>query len=83
MGLNQDARVYAGLFHGGAHAELELAPDRYAYVHVIRGSLSVNGITLDDGDGARIRDERRLVFSEGEDAEVLVFDLRPQERPDI
>jgi quercetin 2,3-dioxygenase len=38
---------------------------------------------LGDGDGARIRDERRLVFSEGEDAEVLVFDLRPQERPDI
>lgn len=83
MGLYQDARVYAGLFHGGDRAELELAPDRYAYMHVIRGSLSVNGVTFRDGDGARIRDERRLVFSEGEDAEVLVFDLRPQERPDI
>jgi len=75
--------VYAGLFHGGDRAELELAPDRYAYAHVIRGRLSVNGTTLSDRDGARIRDERRLVFSEGEDAEVLVFDLRPQERPEI
>jgi hypothetical protein len=38
---------------------------------------------LGDGDGARIRGERRLVFSEGDDAEVLVFDLRPLEQPEL
>jgi hypothetical protein len=83
MGIYQDARVYAGLFDGGDHAELELAPERYVYVHVIRGQVSVNGNMLGDGDGARIRGERRLVFSEGDDAEVLVFDLRPLEQPEI
>jgi hypothetical protein len=82
MSLYSNARVYAGLFDGGERAELTLAPDRYAYVHVLRGSVSVNGTPLSDGDGARVRDERKLIFSEGKNAEVLVFDLRPLERPE-
>jgi quercetin 2,3-dioxygenase len=83
MGWYQDARVYAGLFDGDEKAELPLAPDRYAYVHVIHGAVSLNETPLGDGDGARVRNEQRLVFSKGKNAEVLVFDLRPQERPEI
>lgn len=82
MPWHSEATVYAGLFNGAERAELTLGPDRYAYVHVIRGAVTVNGTTLNDGDGARVRDEQRLVFSEGRDAEVLVFDLRPRELPD-
>jgi quercetin 2,3-dioxygenase len=77
--LRQDARVYAGRFDGAETATLELAAQRYAYVHVARGSVSVNGVALAEGDGARIRDERTLSFSQGQDAEVLVFDLRNNE----
>jgi len=82
MHLYSNARVYAGLFDGGERAELALAPDRYAYVHVLCGAVSVNGTALGDGDGARVRGERKLVFSDGKNAEVLVFDLRPLERPE-
>ncbi|MBW9805226.1 quercetin 2,3-dioxygenase, partial [Escherichia coli] len=45
----------------------------YAYVHVARGRLEVNGIIFNEGDGARVRDERLLSFARGENAEVLVF----------
>jgi quercetin 2,3-dioxygenase len=62
---------------------LELTPGRFAYVHVIRGQISVNDTALDDGDGARVRNERKLTFSNGKNAEVLVFDLRPNELPEI
>ncbi|KQQ56974.1 quercetin 2,3-dioxygenase [Pseudomonas sp. Leaf127] len=79
--VRQDARVYAGLFDGNESATLDLPADRYAYVHVARGSVVLNGQTLQAGDGARVRDEQRLELSQGVDAEVLVFDLRPQERP--
>jgi redox-sensitive bicupin YhaK (pirin superfamily) len=82
MSLYQNARVYAGLFDGDERAELPLAPDRYAYVHVLRGSVSVNGNAFSEGDGARVRNERTLTFSHGQNAEVLVFDLRPLERPE-
>jgi len=33
------------------------------------------------GDGARLRDVQEIDFSQGEQAEVLLFDLRPNELP--
>jgi hypothetical protein len=43
----QDARVWAGLFDGAERADFDLAePGRYAYVHVARGRLRVNGIEM-------------------------------------
>lgn len=81
LAINQDARVYAGLFNGTERAALSLPVGRHAYVHVATGSLSVNGQRLKEGDGLRIRQADTLEFSHGEKAEVLVFDLRPGERP--
>lgn len=81
LSLYQDARVYAGLLDGAEAATLELAPGRHAYVHVARGTLDLNGTTLHAGDGARVRDETRLHLTNGQDAEVLVFDLRGRELP--
>jgi hypothetical protein len=83
LAVHQDARVYAGLFDGAETATLDLAPDRHAYVHVARGSVELNGERLSEGDGARLRNERRLRFARGDGAEVLVFDLRPHERPSM
>ena len=83
LSVHQDARVHAGLFDGPETATLQLKPDRYAYVHVARGSIEVNGERLGQGDGARIRDERTLRFAKAEQAELLVFDLRPHERPSM
>lgn len=81
--INQDARVYAGLFDGGERASLSLPASRHAYVHVAGGSLTVNGQRLKEGDGLKIRHAEKLEFAEGENAEVLVFDLRPIERPEM
>jgi quercetin 2,3-dioxygenase len=83
LGVYQDARVYAGLFDGAENATLNLEAGRYAYVHVARGSVALNGIEMQEGDGARIRKEQSLTFSAGRDAEVLVFDLRARELPDF
>ncbi|MDB6444717.1 hypothetical protein SAMN03159507_01408 [Pseudomonas sp. NFACC32-1] len=81
--IRQDARVYAGLFDGKQSATLTLAPDRYAYVHVARGKVELNGVQLQEGDGVRVREEQVLTFNNGEDAEVLVFDLQPRELPQM
>lgn len=79
--INQDARVYAGLFDGDERASLTLPASRHAYVHVAAGSVSVNGERLQEGDGLKIRQADTLEFAQGQNAEVLVFDLRPMERP--
>lgn len=79
----QDIRVYAGLIDADEQAEIKLAPDRYAYVQVARGKVRVNGKMLKEGDGARVRNESNLKFDKGEGAEVLVFDMRPNELPNF
>ncbi|BDU21948.1 pirin family protein [Dyella sp. GSA-30] len=79
----QDARVYAGLFDGTESATLTLQANRYAYIQVARGSVTVNGQRLNEGDGARVRKVNSLSFSDGDKAEVLVFDLRPNELPQM
>ena len=73
--IHADAAVYAGLFDGSETAELPLRPTRKGYVHLIRGSLDVNGQPIESGDAALLEGESRIVLAHGADAEVLVFDL--------
>ena len=73
--IQQDARVYAGLFDGDESAELVIAPERRAYVHVARGAITVNGVALQAGDALKLTDSGQLTLRHGRDAEVLVFDL--------
>jgi redox-sensitive bicupin YhaK (pirin superfamily) len=75
--LHADARLYSGLFEAGQTASLELPAGRLAYVHLMRGQLQVNGQVLSAGDAALLGGERRIDVSQGEGAEVLVFDLAP------
>ncbi|WP_050463529.1 pirin family protein [Herbaspirillum autotrophicum] len=73
--IHQDASVYAGLFDGDQHASVELAAGRLAYIHVARGSLKVNGQSLQTGDALKVAGVTTLSFTDGDQAEVLLFDL--------
>lgn len=73
--LNQDARVYAGLFNGGERADLEVTIGRRTYVHLVRGKITVNGTPLSAGDAVTNTDVSHIELRDGTDAEVLVFDL--------
>lgn len=75
--IHADAKMYAGLFSSGEKTTLTLDPARKAYVHLIKGSLDINGQTLQGGDAAMIEAESTLNLSNGADAEVIVFDLAP------
>ena len=77
VSITADAKMYAGLFEENQSAKLPLDASRKAYVHLIRGTLVVNGQTLHDGDALLIQDEKELTLSQGKNAEVLVFDLAP------
>ena len=83
LSVYQDMWAYAGLFHGNESAVLALGPDRHGYVHIARGSAEVNGFHLSEGDGARVRGEQTLTFTAGQNAEVLILNLRPRELPEM
>jgi quercetin 2,3-dioxygenase len=73
--LHQDVLLYAGNFDGAEEGTLLLAPGRKAWIQVVRGSISVNGTGLDEGDGAAVEGDSELVFRGGKAAELLAFDL--------
>ena len=75
--IHQDARLYAGLFTGDEQADLTVEEGRRIYVHLARGVISANGQRLEAGDALRITDTAAVHLSDGQDAEVLVFDLPP------
>ena len=73
--INQDVELYVGTIGAGKLIEKEIEKSRKAYVHVARGKVSLDGIDLIEGDGAKIVDGQRLKLSAPEDAEVLLFDV--------
>ena len=75
VSVHADATLYAGLFDGAETATLDIDPARKAYVHLVRGALTVNGERLQGGDAALLAEASRIELGQGEDAEVLVFDL--------
>jgi redox-sensitive bicupin YhaK (pirin superfamily) len=73
--IHADASIYSGLFDGDQSLTRDLDSKRKTYVHVVRGSVEVNGHALGAGDALRIENESALSIGHGVDAEVLVFDL--------
>ena len=75
VSISADAKVYAGLFDGPQSAQMQLDPKRKAYMHLIKGSLTVNGQKLVGGDALLMENESTLEVQDGVNAEVLFFDL--------
>ncbi len=78
VSIHTDTKLYAGLFDGAETASLPLQTDRMAYIHVARGRLIVNGETLIAGDALMLREEAAVQITNGQQAEILVFDLPRQ-----
>ena len=74
--IHADARMYSGLLDGAEQTTLAIDPARKAYVHLVRGSLSVNGTALSAGDAALLQGESQIALAQAAGAEVLVFDLQ-------
>lgn len=77
--IHQDLRMYATVLPSADSAtEHRLPAGRYAWVHVARGSLVVNGQTLNAGDGAAIAADTGAASIElrgAPDGEALLFDM--------
>jgi redox-sensitive bicupin YhaK (pirin superfamily) len=73
--IHQNAAIYASILDEGDRVEHALDPARRAYVHVIRGDATVNGVPLKDGDALKISAIDKIVIEQAEAAELLLFDL--------
>lgn len=73
--IHQDAKIYLAELGEGAVVEHPLTSDRYAWVQVLRGGLSVSGVHAEVGDGVAISAEGQLTLAAQKGAEVMVFEL--------
>jgi len=71
----QDAYVYAGLIDGNERIDHAIEAGRRAYVHVARGTVTLNGQQLSAGDSVKLAGKTAVQLTDGHGAEVLVFDL--------
>ena len=70
--IHQDVRLFATVLEGNA-VKYDLPKGRYVWLQIARGSMELNGIKLEDGDGAAVSEEQHLEL-QGH-GEALVFDL--------
>jgi quercetin 2,3-dioxygenase len=73
--IRQENDLYATVLGAGETVRHELKPERHAYVQVARGSVTLNGTKLEEGDGAAISNEKTVELTGADKAEVLLFDL--------
>ncbi len=73
--IHQDASLYVALVDGTEKVMHTLAAGRRAYVHVARGSVSVNAQALAAGDALKLSELSEITLEHGDKAEVLLFDL--------
>ncbi len=75
IGIHQDVRVFASILEAGHQVQHEFVSGRHGWLQLASGRVTVNGVPLASGDGARISDEAALTIAANERAEFLLFDL--------
>jgi len=70
--IHQDVRLFAAILEGQT-IKYDLQKGRYAWLQVARGSMQVDGVKLDAGDGAAIAESESLQITGN--GEALLFDL--------
>ncbi|HYL68433.1 MAG TPA: pirin family protein [Candidatus Limnocylindria bacterium] len=73
--IHQDANLYIARLDQGAQASHSLKSGRHAWVQIARGTVSLNGQQLKQGDGAAVSKETEIRVEAKDPSEVLLFDL--------
>jgi redox-sensitive bicupin YhaK (pirin superfamily) len=73
--IHQDVKLSVASLEAGEQITYSLAKARYAWIQIARGSVTLNGTVLKQGDGAAVSQESELTITAGQAAEVLLFDL--------
>lgn len=73
--IYQDVDLYTSSLEPGNTINYKILPERYAWVQVARGIITLNGEELREGDGIQLGGGRSLEIQTQIGAEILLFDL--------
>lgn len=75
--VHQDLALFATILEAGHQLDYTPVAGRSVYVHVARGDVTLNGVTLTQGDAVAVDNEATIVITSQTAAEILLFDLPP------
>lgn len=73
--IYQDVRLYASILEPGKKLTYKIGENRYLWIQLVRGEITVNGKALSAGDGASVSQAKPLEITATQKAEFLFFDL--------
>jgi redox-sensitive bicupin YhaK (pirin superfamily) len=73
--IHQDALMCSAMLDPGQHVVHELAPGRSAWLHVVKGEVTLSDIVVGTGDGAGLSGERAVSMTARAETEILLVDL--------
>ncbi|MBN8228944.1 pirin family protein [Corallococcus macrosporus] len=73
--VHQDVVLSATELGAGQRVDYALQPGRHAWLQVIRGEATLNGVALKAGDGVAVSEETALALEARTPTEALLFDL--------
>lgn len=73
--IHQDAQIFLSQLQEGQQVAHDVAPNRHAWLQVLRGSVALNDVELQTSDGAAVSDVQKVTIRATKDAEIMLFDL--------
>jgi hypothetical protein len=73
--IHQNVSLYDAILKSGETVRHRLEPGRHAWLQVIKGTIELNGSSMNAGDGAAVSDETSLDINVTQDGEIILFDL--------
>ena len=73
--IHQDLNLYTAHMTKDGMLDYPVPAERYTWLQLVNGDVTVNGQTMQTGDGLAISDERSLKIVSQQAAELLIFDL--------
>ena len=71
--IKQDAKLLSGIFTD--NFDFGLDNNRKYYLYVISGEMTINGISLIEGDGLSFVEENKIEVKPNTESEIILFDL--------
>ncbi|MEQ8781162.1 MAG: pirin family protein [Roseibium album] len=73
--IHQDVDLWASLLSADKSVSFDIKPGRKVWLQIVKGKLSVDGLSLAAGDGLGLLDAGKIDLVAQENGEFLLFDL--------
>ena len=75
VSIHQDVRLFLAKPKKDQKISYDFASDRYGFLQIAHGEISIDGEVIKQGDGVEISGEKKIEITASADSEILLFDL--------